>query len=193
MENKNLIPIFGIVLALTIIFAAMAWADPTVEPRKGKTLVELDEGFLNQLGDLGISPDIIKPGSLRKDIIRFPVRGGGIDLADLRGEIFHAGGLSLSSGGTTVDLTSFIIDTTVLDDPVLTGLVTLNGDLVARVPLFYLDLSGIDVMEKRKKLSISNVGLWLSGEAADALNDIFEVDGFKEDDPIGVAEVSKLK
>jgi cysteine-rich repeat protein len=111
-------------------------AAPTVRPIKGKTSVKLSGTLIDTLNVLGIAPGALKPGSLKKGKARFPIPGGGIDVGvnPPAAEIFHVGGLSLTdASGTTVELFNFIIDTT--DAPVLTGLVTANGDLVGRVPL----------------------------------------------------------
>ena len=181
---------------LTMTLAATVWAGPTKQPLAGKTCVQLDEGFAAQLGVEEISLGIIEPAFQRGDKVCFPIRGGGIDLEDLRGEILHTGGLSFTKDGTTVELISFIIDTTVLEEPVLSGLVVVNGDLLdlddppldARVSLFDLNLTDIHVRQKFKTLIIRNVGLTLTAEAAAALNLVFE-SGFEETDPVGVADV----
>lgn len=202
-----------IITSLTMILVASAWAEPTVQPRGGKTCVQLDDGFVGQLVALNISPGVIKPAFLRKGKVCFPIRGGGIDLEDLRGEIIHTGGLALMQEKaigdeaaedeavedeaiveeTIVELTTFIIDTT--GAPVLTGLVIVDGTLLGRVPLFNLDLSEAIIRQKYKKLSVRNVVLTLTETAANALNGVFEspedvVGGFEEFDPVGVAKVS---
>ena len=76
-----------IITFLTMILVASAWAEPTVQTLGGKTCVQLDEGFAAALETLAISLGIIEPAFVRRGKVCFPIRGGGIDLADLRGEI----------------------------------------------------------------------------------------------------------
>ena len=84
-----------------------------------------------------------------------------------------------------MELLNFIIDTT---DLVLTGQVTVDGDLVARIPLFNLELTTPPEV-KNIKLTIRNVNVTLTAEAADALNAVFAVDA---DFSIGEAWVKAL-
>ena len=201
-----------IITFLTVILAAAAWAEPTVQPLGGRTCVQLDAGFAEALESLEISLGLIEPAAVRRGRVCFPIVGGGIDLTDLRGEISHTGGLALiqeangdevngdetaeekvTEDGTTVELINFIIDTTNSATPVLTGLVILDGSLVARLPLFDLDLSEAKIRQKYRRLSIRNVGLTLTEAAAEALNGVFFPDEdpvFEGGLPIGVAKVS---
>lgn len=119
--------------------------------------------------------------------MRYPIPTGALDLADLRGDIFHAGGLSLSAGSTVVELRSFIIDTT--GEPVLTGLVSVNGDVVGRVPLFDLATTQAPEIVGRRGILLDGVEVTLTDTAAGALNGIFGVTAFEEGLPIGVATV----
>ena len=77
----------------------------------------------------------------------------------------------LRRGSTTVRLESFIIDTTGAGGIVLTGLVSANGSVVGRIPLFDLTLpaSFVDVTLIR----LDGIGVTLRPEAAGALNAVF--------------------
>lgn len=176
-------------LAITTLFAAMpVAAEPTAQVAGGSTRVRLSDGFVGALGALGVTPGEIEPGELEDGRARFPIAGGALDLATARGEVFHDGGLSLTAGGTRVGLLDFVVDTTP-DDPVLTGLVTVDGDLVARVPLFDLALLRSPELRKSGRLEIRDVELSLTAVAADALNEIFGVSAFFEGFEVGVAKV----
>jgi hypothetical protein len=177
------------VAALAVGAVSSAAAAPTVQIVDGKTSVELSQDLVEALGALGVTPGAIRPGklSLRKGKALFPIPGGRIDLETLKGDIFHNGGLTLTGGDTTVGLSQFIIDTT--DEPVLTGLVEVNGSIVGRLPLFKLDLSTATVKAKGRYIFIGGVGVGLTMEAADALNGAFSVSAFVEDFPIGMARV----
>ena len=188
-----------IIIFLTMILAATALAEGTAQPEKtvqplaGKTCVMLDEDFAEALAGAGISLGIVKPGFSRRAKVCFPISGGGIDLKTVgKLEITHTGGLSLTQDETTVELTTFIIDT-LAEPPVLSGLVILNGGLVARLPLFELDLTNIDVKQKYKFLAIRNVGLTLTEVAANTLNGVFEFEkDLAKGDKVGVAKVFAL-
>ena len=182
---------------LTMILATAAWAAPTLRPSEDETSVQLSSAFIDALIALQITPAALKPGSLEGDVASFPIRGAGIDVGNLpAGEIFHVGGLSLTdASGTTVELFNFIIDILDTASPFLSGLVTANGDLLDRVPLFNLDLSNAVVESNSDELVISNVVLILTEEAANALNAVFfpnqQTPVFPiMDFQIGVAEVT---
>ncbi len=177
-------------LILTMNLAIPAEAAPTVQLVFGKTTVRLSEDFVGALGVLNLTPGVIRPATLnlRKGKVRFPIPTGGVDLATARGDIFHDGGLTLTDeGGTTVELFNFIIDTT--DAPVLTGLVTVDGDLLDRVPLFNLELTMEPKVIWDWLLLIRGVNVTLTAEAAAALNGVFETTAFEEGFNIGVAKV----
>jgi len=183
-------PLFALTaLILTLALVIPAHAAPTVRPFAGKTTVQPSEDFAGALEALGIELGIIRPAYERRGYISFRIPGGAIDLGSLNGEILHLGGLSLTDGdGTRVELLNFIIDTT---DLVLTGQVTVDGDLVARIPLFNLELTTPPEV-KNIKLTIRNVNVTLTAEAADALNAVFAVDAFVPDFSIGEAWVKAL-
>jgi hypothetical protein len=121
------------------------------------TLTSLGVGFAT-LGTAAVSP-----GSDGIPLAYFPVTGGAIDTATFAGSIEHDGsGLALSSAGTTVNLTDFIIDTVALT---LTGQVAVEGGAaLGAVPLFNLGLSGNVV---------SPFTLSLTSDAAGALSAVF--------------------
>ncbi len=168
-----------------------AIAEPTVQVAGGKTTVRLSEGFVGALSGLGVAPSAIAPGKLKARrggvFISYRIPGGAVDAGDgFRGDIFHVGGLSLTAGETSVGLLNFVIDTQ--DEPVLTGLVTVNGSLVGRVPLFNLDSIAPHVA-RNGRVTISGVGVTLTDVAASALNGIFGIDAFVEGADIGTALV----
>lgn len=180
------------VIILTLVWTGQSQAAPTVRPFGGATSVELSEALVGALNTLGLTPGAVEPGALTEGMAQFPITGGGIDQATLRGDIFHVGGLSLSNqAGTTVELFNFIIDTA-SEMAVLTGLVTVNDDLVGRVPLFDLNLAQAQVEADLFRLTISGVTVRLTAAAALALNDAFGVEAFVAGFDVGVAEVLAL-
>lgn len=172
--------------------APAAHAAPTATLKSGKTTVALATDFVDALGTLGVTPAAIKPGKLKNGSVSFPISGGAIDVATAKGEIAHTGGLSLTAGSTRVELLNFTIDTSGAA-PVLTGVVTANGDLVGRVPLFDLDLPTLTPPiqpDAQGRVTIADVGVTLTGEAAAALNGAFGVTAFADGAAIGTATVA---
>jgi hypothetical protein len=179
---------------IATMFTATITAAPTENLSDGKTSVTLSADFFAALGALGLSAGTVGAGTLRGGAASFPITGGSIDLANAKAEINHTGGLSLSKGTTRVELTSFNIDT-LGSGPVLTGLVTVNGDLLGRVPLFTLELPQLTLplqLQAFKTLIIPNVKVKLSPEAAGALNSVFGVTAFTDGFNIGTAYVFGL-
>lgn len=185
------IPILAVALAAMLaVGQTTALAGPTPTLAFGKTSVQLSADFLGAVTALGLTPGRIKPGKLKGTTVSFPISGGALDLATARGEIHHVGGLTLSAGGTTVELLNFSIDTSG-ERPVLTGIVTANGNLVGRLPLFDLALPQLTlpIQPENGRVVIPNVGVTLTAEAADALNQVFGVQAFVEGFNIGTATV----
>lgn len=191
MKNQRSAFLSTALAALLCLPCAVAGAAPTVSTVGGDTRVVLSETFLGALGRLGVAASPSYPGKLRRGEARFPIPTGEIDLGSARGEIVHSGGLNLQAGGLTVNLSSFVIDTTG-DSPVLTGLVKANDSLVARLQLFDLQLTAAPDATQTGRvgpLSIRDVAVTLSAEAAAALNDVFNVTAFQAGLPIGTARV----
>jgi len=147
--------------------------------------------LVTALQTLGVTPWTIAPSRLRTAGANFPVTGGAVDLKSLKGEIIHSGGLTLTAGKTQVRLQGFTIDTSGTA-PLLTGLVTANGVLLGRVPLFDINLSGASVRVNDGILTITGVGLTLDKAAAAALNHVFDVKAFTSGLPIGTAKVTAV-
>jgi len=168
-----------------------ALANPSVNLGSGQTRVFLSNDFLGALGALNLSAGSIGNGTLSSGTATFPIVGGVLDLQNAKGEINHSGGLFLATRTTRVELSSFNIDTTGAT-PVLTGLVTANGDLVGRVPLFRLELPALTLPLQPQAFGtvfVPNVKVTLSPEAALALNSLFGVTAFTSGFNIGTAQV----
>lgn len=177
----------SILCATTSVSAA-----PTLPAVGGATTVQLAPSFLDALNSLGVTPAAVFPGRLKARsegvLAAFPITTGELDAGTLKAEIDHAGGLSLKAGGSVVKLTDFIVDLTT-SAPVLTGLVTVNGSLLGRVPLFDLDTSKIKAGLHENVAKVSNVGVTLSKTAAGALNSVFGITALSKGLVIGTAAV----
>ena len=187
MNNKKLFSRFLFVLTLCI--PTLQASASTIIPTAGKTEVAFSNEFVGALVIAAIKPGAVGPGTLSwKGIATFPITTGAIE--STKAEIDHSGGLFFTNGTTRVVLSSFIIDTTV-GPPVITGLVILNSSIVARVPLFNVDLSKSTVTPKGKKVTISNAVLTLSKESAESINSVFQPDPppLSENFPVGTATI----
>lgn len=155
----------------------------------GNTSVELSSGFVGALTSLNITPGRVYPTTIRSGKATFPITDGTLDSQTLRGEIVHNGGLTLTRGTTQVRLKSFIIDTTGTGI-VLTGLVSANGSVVGRVPLFDLQIpSSVSGDRRFERVALNGVAVTLRQEAATALNAVFATNAFVAGFNIGTARV----
>ena len=186
MNKNNLFSTFLFVLSLCI--PTLQASASTIIPTAGKTEVALSNEFVGALVFAAIKPGAVGPGTLStKGIATFPITTGALELP--KAEIDHSGGLFFTDGNTRVVLSSFIIDTTPAQ-PILTGLVVVNSSIIARIPLFNVNLSAITVTTKGKKVTISNAVLTLSKESAEAINYTFQPPApFTENFPVGTATI----
>jgi len=142
-----------------------------------ETTLVLDPGTAMVLKENKVEVAPIEPAAPAGDGIAFPITRGDVDAETLGGSIEHSGGLAFSSGGTTVELTDFVVDTRA---GTLTA--TVGGDQVA---ILSLDLAGLERSERDGAIVASGITAALTGEAATALNEAFGVSIFEEGLAIG--------
>jgi hypothetical protein len=122
----------------------------------GSTVVTLDltsqPNFVSVATGNGISPAAIAPGALGGDPLAFTFPITSVSATN----ILHTGGISLTEGGTVLELLNFDINLTELT---VFGSAVLNGDALGILPLF--------------TVNGSTLALGLTGGAADALNSVF--------------------
>lgn len=159
----------------------------------GDTSVDLSNDLLHALRSLGVNASGFGGTEITDGVADFLITGGAADLAQTEVEIIHSGGLSLQAGDTTVNLSDFIISN-VGDDATLSGLVTVNGDLLTRASLFDLEVGGVETSAAgdRTNLELDHVRVSLTGDAATVLNQVFDVSAFTTGFNIGTAEVDAL-
>ncbi len=178
--------------AASALLASAALAAPTVVSNSGNTAVTFSPQLVSAAASLHVTIGGIAPAAFNASgAAVFPFLDGAIDAANAEGEIIHGGGLSLAGGSTKVTLTDFIIDTTG-SQPVLTGLATLNGSVVGRLPLFNLALPGLALPlapDASGKIVVRNVVVALTAQAASALNSAFNVTAFSQGQSVGTAKV----
>jgi hypothetical protein len=154
-----------------------------VELAGGTTTLALDAGAAEALTSLGISAAPIAPGRAAEDGLAFPITGGKVNAKTFAGTIRHSGGIRLTKGSTSVELTEFTIN--VDQEPDLTAL--LGGE---RASILSLDLSKLEATVKGRRITLSGVGAALTAGAAQALNGAFSTSAFAEGLVLGQATVS---
>jgi hypothetical protein len=169
-------------------------------PAGGSTAVALDAGFVSALGTLGLTPGTIGGATLADGSVSFPITGGTVTVFDkssgyrpyVQGTILHQGsGLSLTAGGTTVELTNFTVDP---GTPArLFGDVSVNGELaVPSAPLFDLNGSTLEpiTVNSSGEAILQGTTVELSPEAAELLNTTFGTDALAGGLVIGIATIT---
>jgi hypothetical protein len=170
----------------------------SIEALTGKTTaIALDKGFTDALTSLKLTPGVVGDAKLEDGSLIFPITGGNVTVFKpgevspyVIGQIQHEGsGLSLTAGGTKVELTNFNVDPGVSR---VYGDVTVNGKVAATSAfLFQLDgrtleplkTEGSDAILTGTKVEISDV-------AAPLLNDTFKTDAVKPGLLVGIATIT---
>lgn len=150
--------------------------------RGGETTLQLSSTAAGALTSLGVTAGPVTPATAGSAGLAFPVSAGQVARQGFAGRIDHTGGINLTAGATSVDLTRFQIN--VDNAPDLTGLV--GG---SRASILNLDLSNSKIGLSRRNLVITNVGSTLTGPAAAALNGAFSVTAFAGGLDMGTARV----
>lgn len=155
----------------------------------------------DELGDLGITllPNAPVDGVGR---LVFEITGGMFDLFFLEGTLEHAAdlGVTLSSGGTTLALDEFVIDTTGLEF-LLFGTATISDGVgpdvsIPGVPLFTLTFCNAPAIfgpciNNDGSYQIDGYGLLVTADAASAIGDVFGVDASGlVDSQFGIANIA---
>lgn len=147
------------------------------------TVLALDSGTAKVLEDNKIEVAPVDPASAGDDGISFPITGGEVDSESLAGTIDHSGGLEFTAGGTSVELTDFVVDTAA---ETLTATAPDGSSLL----VLDLDLSGLDRSDEGGTIVLTGITAALSEDGAQALNDAFEVDLFEGGLAIGDVTVN---
>ena len=162
------------------------------------TSVTLDPGFVAGLTSLKLTPGPVGSAKIDAGVATFPITGGNVTYFTpgsvdpyVQGLINHNGsGLSLTGGGTKVELTDFVVDPA---KSVLTGKVTANGKVAAQsAPLFFLDGRTLKPLQMgpNNTAILEGTTVSLTKEAADLLNKTYNVTALKQFFPVGVAKIT---
>ena len=151
--------------------------------RGGDTSLSLAPATAAALQGLGVTVGNVPPAAANTaGALEFPVTGQRIRANNFVGRISHSGGISLTAGTTTVELTSF--DITVDASPDLPAL--LGG---SRTEILGLDLANSKTGVSNRQAVVTNVKASLTAGAATALNQAFGVTAFAEGLELGTARV----
>jgi hypothetical protein len=144
----------------------------------GDTSVTTAPGIAGALLGHGIVPIATLPGTEGARVgsggvavrFTFPVTGGWLNAAKLRGTIWHKGGILFvaPATGKQIEVSNFVIS---VHQGVLTAEV--NGNPKVRVPLLRLSLAHATIHAGRHYVRISGIVLTLTGAAASALDTTF--------------------
>ena len=161
------------------------------------TAIKLDKGFTDALTQLKLTPGVVGTAKLQAGSLIFPITGGNVSVFEpgsvpnyVVGQVQHEGsGLSLTAGGTTVELTNFNVDPGVSR---VYGDVSVNGETAATSAyLFKLDGSTLKPLQTKGSTAIlEGTEVQISDVAAPLLNDTFKTDAVKPGLLVGIAKIT---
>jgi len=176
-----------------------AEADVTIPALTGvDTQVLVDEGFVDALTTLGVTPGVVGTATFEGGSFAFPITGGNVQYWDpesgvrpyVQGLVEHDGsGISLTAGDTVVELTNFDIDPGTSE---LYGDVSLDGTVVAGHALLF-DLHGGTLEPLRTEGTngvLQGTTVHVSDAAADLLNEAFGTTAVEGGLLVGVATIT---
>ena len=161
------------------------------------TQVALDQGFLDALDSLGLTPNVLGDAKLENGSLIFPITGGNVTLFEpgsvpsyVVGQVQHENsGFSLTAGDTTVEIRNLNVDpgvSRVYGDVVVNGEVAATSAYIFRLDgstLMPVQMDGSDVILEGTQVYVSNV-------AADLLNQTFGTDAVTDQLLVGIAKIT---
>ncbi len=170
----------------------------TIDSLTGNTTqVTLDQGFVDALTALKLTPGTVGTAKLKAGALIFPITGGNVTVFKpgqvspyVVGQIQHEGsGLSLAAGGTKVELTNLNVDPTVSR---VYGDVTVNGKVAATSAyLFQLDGRTLKPLSTGSgTATLEGTKVEISPVAAPLLNKTFKTDAVKPGLLVGIAKIT---
>lgn len=161
------------------------------------TAVALDQGFLDALGTLKLTPGVVGTAKLTSGSLVFPVTGGNVKYFTpgtvepyVIGQVQHEGsGFSLTAGGTTVEITNLNVDPGISR---VYGDVSVNGKLaVASAYVLTLDGSTLKPLQTEGTNAIlEGTRVLISPVAAELLNSTFSTDAVTSELLVGIAKIT---
>lgn len=164
------------------------------------TQVTVDQGFVDAITSLGLTPGVVGTATFTNGVFAFPITGGNVDYYDptldyrpyVQGTIMHEGsGISLTNGTTLVELSNFEIDPG--NNSTLSGDVSANGAVVVEnAPLFRLDGTTLNplTMDADGNAVLEGTTVYVSEEAAALLNQTYGTTAVTGDLKVGIAKIT---
>jgi len=161
------------------------------------TAIALDQGFVDALTTLKLTPGTVGTAKLAEGSLIFPITGGNVSVFKpgsvpnyVVGQIQHEGsGLSLTAGETKVELTNLNVDPGVSR---VYGDVTVNGKTaVTSAYLFTLNGSTLKPLATGSgTATLEGTQVQISPVAAPLLNETFKTDAVKPGLLVGIAKIT---
>ncbi len=161
------------------------------------TQVTLDQGFVDALTALKLTPGTVGTAKLANGALIFPITGGNVTVYKpgtvspyVIGQIQHEGsGLSLAAGGTKVEITNLNVDPGVSR---VYGDVSVNGKLAAPAAyVFKLDGNTLKPLQSGNgTATLEGTKVEISEVAAPLLNQVFKTDAVKPGLLVGIAKIT---
>ncbi len=161
------------------------------------TAVKLDQGFVDALTQLKLTPGVVGDATLEAGSLVFPITGGNVTVFKpgevspyVIGQLQHENsGLSLTAGKTTVELTNLNVDPGVSR---VYGDVAVNGETaVTSAYLFSLDGRTLEPLAAEGGTAVlEGTEVKISEVAAPLLNDTFKTDAVKPGLLVGIAKIT---
>ncbi|MGZ4488654.1 MAG: hypothetical protein ACXVW1_12030 [Nocardioides sp.] len=161
------------------------------------TAIKLDQGFVDALTQLKLTPGTLGSAQLTDGSLVFPITGGNVTVFKpgqvspyVIGQIQHEGsGLSLKAGKTEVELTNFNVDPGASK---VYGDVAVNGKTaVTDAYLFSLDGRTLKPLQARGSTAVlQGTKVMISKDAAPLLDKVFSTDAVKPGLLVGIATIT---
>ncbi len=163
----------------------------------GTTAIKLDQGFVDALGSLKLTPGTTGKAKLKDGSLIFPISGGNVTIFTpgevspyVIGQLQHErSGITLKGGKTTVKLSNFNVDPGVSR---VYGDVAVNGKTaVTNAYIFTLDGRTLNPLRTEGDDAIlEGTTVKISPVAADLLNKTFKVKAVTGDLVVGIAKIT---
>jgi hypothetical protein len=137
-----------------------------------RSVLAFDKGAVAVLQKKKVKVAPVAPAAPTATGIQFPITGGTVNSETLAGSIAHSGGLKLSVGGQTLEVTNFVADTKA-------GVLTATAG-AAEIPLLTLDFTHLKKTTKGAAIVASGITGTLTPYGAAAMNGILGVTFFQE-------------
>src|SRR6195952_479842 len=170
----------------------------SIDALKGNdTAVKLDQGFVDALTTLKLTPGVVGTAKLTAGSLVFPITGGNVTVFKpgtvspyVIGQIQHEGsGLSLAAGGTKVSITNLNVDPGVSR---VYGDVSVNGKLAApNAYVFSLDGRTLKPLQSGSgTATLEGTKVEISPVAAPLLDQVFKTNAVKAGLLVGIAKIT---